>query len=84
MAELSGRFNMKLFKDQVTFMILEGSMIIVVCSTLLLFHPGVSIQGLWHEMRFVFWEEFTFNRYCRSDVMEELADGGEGEWKYKI
>ncbi|KAH6722146.1 RTA1 like protein-domain-containing protein [Leptodontidium sp. MPI-SDFR-AT-0119] len=54
-AELSGGFNSHLFTDdEVTFMILEGVMIIIACFCLTAFHPAVSFQGVWHETNFVF------------------------------
>ncbi|KAI9720232.1 MAG: hypothetical protein M1812_003050 [Candelaria pacifica] len=46
-AELSQGFDGKLANDQVTFMILEGAMIIIAVTSLTLFHPGFSFQGNW-------------------------------------
>ncbi|KAH7356874.1 RTA1 like protein-domain-containing protein [Rhexocercosporidium sp. MPI-PUGE-AT-0058] len=54
-AELSGGFNSHLFTDdEVSFMILEGVMIIIACFCLTVFHPAVCFQGVWHETNFVF------------------------------
>ncbi|KAK0107329.1 hypothetical protein ONS95_004023 [Cadophora gregata] len=54
-AELSGGFNSHLFTDdEVSFMILEGVMIIIACGCLTILHPAVCFQGVWHEANFVF------------------------------
>lgn len=42
-AELSGGFSGPLANEEVTFMILEGSMIILACITLTAFHPGLVV-----------------------------------------
>lgn len=42
-AELSGGFHGPLANDEVTFMVLEGTMIILACVLLTAFHPGLAI-----------------------------------------
>ncbi len=53
-AELSGGFHGPLANDQVSFMILEGAMIVIACLCLTCLHPGVTFQGAWHEADFNF------------------------------
>ena len=48
-AELQGGFHGKLANQQITFMILDGAMIISACILLTVFHPGLSFQGRWHD-----------------------------------
>ncbi|KAF7563969.1 hypothetical protein G7046_g142 [Stylonectria norvegica] len=45
-AELSQGFDSKLANDEVSFMILEGAMIVIASICLALGHPGVAFQGL--------------------------------------
>jgi hypothetical protein len=51
-AELSGGFHGPLANNQISFMILEGAMIIIATSCLTLLHPGVSFQGSWTAANF--------------------------------
>ncbi|KFX97688.1 hypothetical protein O988_04730 [Pseudogymnoascus sp. VKM F-3808] len=53
-AELSEGFDGKLANDEVTFMILEGAMIVIACVCLTAFHPGVSFGGKWDQGNFKF------------------------------
>lgn len=46
-AELSDGFGGKLANDEVTFMILEGAMIISATLALTIFHPGKAFAGNW-------------------------------------
>lgn len=48
-AELSGGFRGKLANDEITFMILEGPMIIIAVLALTIFHPGAAFGGRWAE-----------------------------------
>lgn len=59
-AELSGGFNGKLFNEEIPFMILEGPMVIIACTAVSIFHPGIAFQGSWHEADFIFWTKFRF------------------------
>ena len=54
-AELSRGFGSKLANQQVTFMILEGAMIVIASVTLTALHPGVAFQGSWAEADFTVW-----------------------------
>lgn len=47
-AELQGGFNGKLANDQVTFMILEGAMMVVASVTLTVCHPGLVFRRFWN------------------------------------
>lgn len=52
MAELEEGFDGKLANDEVTFMILEGAMIILAVASLTIFHPGTCFQGSWQQANF--------------------------------
>lgn len=49
MAELSGGFHSKLANDEVTFMILEGAMIIIAVAALTVTHPCFAFGSAWGE-----------------------------------
>ncbi|KAI9819296.1 MAG: hypothetical protein M1827_007453 [Pycnora praestabilis] len=51
-AELSGGFHGALANQQVTFMILEGAMIVIATTSLTIFHPGFAFQGHWDSVNF--------------------------------
>ncbi len=51
-AELKEGFDGKLANDEVTFMILEGAMIILAVISLTILHPGTCFQGSWHQANF--------------------------------
>lgn len=53
-AELSEGFDGKLANDEVTFMVLEGAMVVIACISLTVFHPGVSFGGKWDQGNFKF------------------------------
>lgn len=53
-AELSGGFGSALANDQITFMILEGAMIVSACLCLTLFHPGRAFAGGWKSAGYAF------------------------------
>ncbi|KAL6231529.1 hypothetical protein BDW75DRAFT_42576 [Aspergillus navahoensis] len=44
-AELNGGFGSDLANDEVSFMILEGAMMVVACGGMSLFHPGLCLHG---------------------------------------
>ena len=46
-AELSGGFRGPLANNQISFMILEGVMVVIATSCLTLLHPGIGFQGSW-------------------------------------
>ncbi|KAH8819805.1 RTA1 like protein-domain-containing protein [Xylogone sp. PMI_703] len=53
-AELSEGFRGALANDEVTFMILEGAMIVIATSCLTFLHPGVAFRGIWSQVNFTF------------------------------
>jgi hypothetical protein len=53
-AELSGGFDGHLANDEITFMLLEGLMILNAVSVLTIWHPGVVFGGLWSSAKFKF------------------------------
>jgi hypothetical protein len=83
-AELSGGFHGPLANNQISFMILEGAMIVITTSCLTFLHPGVAFQGVWNEANFNFrsknakhdvdWEgnEVTSNESGRDAPILEL------------
>jgi len=53
-AELSGGFGSSLANDEITFMILEGGMIISATLALTIFHPGRAFDGGWAKAGYKF------------------------------
>jgi len=51
-AELSEGFNGPLANQQVTFMVLEGAMVVFAAVSITIFHPGLAMQGAWKEADF--------------------------------
>lgn len=51
-AELKEGFDGKLANQQVSFMILEGMMILLAVIPLTILHPGVAFQGSWRQANF--------------------------------
>lgn len=47
-AELQQGFNGPIANDEVSFMILEGPMIILAVLAMTVFHPGTAFGGLWN------------------------------------
>jgi len=56
-AELSGGFHGPLANNQISFMILEGAMIVIATSCLTILHPGVCFKGSWSAANFHFRSE---------------------------
>ena len=78
-AELSGGFRGPLANNQISFMILEGVMIIIATSCLTILHPGVSFQGVWSAAN------FSMRGRRRGDdtkpvVLEDLRQTAASEW----
>ncbi|KAL4984490.1 RTA1 like protein-domain-containing protein [Aspergillus falconensis] len=49
-AELNGGFGSELANDEVSFMILEGAMMVIACGWMSLFHPGLFLsRGDWKD-----------------------------------
>jgi len=46
--ELSEGFDGKLANDEVTYMILEGAMVVIAVGLLTAFHPGFAFGGMWN------------------------------------
>lgn len=46
-AELSEGFNGPLANQQVTFMVLEGAMVVLAAASLTVFHPAFAMRGAW-------------------------------------
>jgi hypothetical protein len=74
-AELSGGFRGSLANNQISFMILEGAMIVIATTCLTLLHPGVAFQGAWASANFTFrrkvdLEKTTENASFESNFVE--------------
>lgn len=52
--ELSGGFSGHLANSEVQFMVLDGVMVIIACTCLTVFHPGIGFGGRWAEAKFPF------------------------------
>ncbi|CEL10652.1 hypothetical protein ASPCAL13768 [Aspergillus calidoustus] len=48
-AELNGGFSSDLANDEVSFMILEGAMMVVACGCMTVFHPGLCLDRYWRD-----------------------------------
>jgi hypothetical protein len=53
-AELSGGFKGHLANNQISFMILDGVMVIIASFTLTVMHPGRGFGRVWNEANFTF------------------------------
>lgn len=78
-AELSHGFGSKLANQQVTFMILEGAMIVIASVTLTSLHPGVAFQGSWVEADFTVWHSHKHGVVDESDAERAVNEDGEAE-----
>ena len=78
-AELSHRFSSKLVNQQVTFMILEGAMVVIASVTLASFHPGVAFQGTWAEVNFTMWGAHKRGAVDKGDADRAVNEAGEAE-----
>lgn len=52
MAELQEGFDGHLANDEITFMILEGAMIVLAVACLTVLHPGIAVGETWHKAKF--------------------------------
>jgi hypothetical protein len=66
-AELSGGFRGPLANNEISFMILEGAMIVCASLCLTVLHPGVCFKGAWSEA------DFTLR--VKKDVEEKASNG---------
>ena len=78
-AELSHGFSSRLANQQVTFMILEGAMIVIALVTLTSFHPGVASQGSWAEADFTVWGAHKRGAVDKGDADRAVNEAGEAE-----
>ncbi|KAI8675829.1 hypothetical protein NCS57_00485400 [Fusarium keratoplasticum] len=51
-AELSQGFDSKIAKSETAFLLLEGTMILLACLCLTVYHPGIAFQGRWVDADF--------------------------------
>lgn len=78
-AELGHGFSSKLANQQVTFMIPEGTMIVIASVTLMSLHPGVAFQGSWAEADFTVDHSHKHGAVDESDAEGAANDTGEAE-----
>ncbi|KAF4625050.1 hypothetical protein G7Y89_g13119 [Cudoniella acicularis] len=71
-AELSGGFDGPLANNQISFMILEGAMIVIATSCMTLLHPGLAFKGSWEGANFTF-------RVKGAVLDEQIEMGGDTE-----
>lgn len=77
LAELKDGFNGHLANDQVSFMILEGPMIILACVFLTVCHPGFALKGMWSMKEF---ERHSADTRVQSEKVEmETSDNSSRE-----
>lgn len=72
-AELSSGFDGKLANNEISFMILEGAMIVIACGSLTALHPGLAFQGVWSDVNF----SFRTSKSSAREGDEEKFDVGE-------
>ena len=77
--ELSHGFGSNLANQQVTFMILEGNMIVIASVTLTSLYPGVAFQGSWAEADFTVWHSHKHGAVDEGDAEGGANDTGEAE-----
>lgn len=71
-AELSGGFHGPLANNEISFMILEGAMIVIASSCLTWLHPGEAFQGAWAQAN------FTLRTRKTGDVEKTVGPPEEG------
>src|SRR4051812_26834414 len=69
-AELSEGFGGHLANDEVSFMILDGTMVIISCLALTIVHPGRGFGSVWKEANFTF--------RTKNETLEMGWSGNEG------
>ena len=72
-AELSEGFGGDLANNQISFMVLDGTMVIISCLALTIMHPGVGFGSVWQEANFSF-----RTKKGHRDGMELGSSGNEG------
>ena len=79
--ELSGGFTGKLANSQVQFMVLDGVMVLLVCTCLTVMHPGFGFGDEWAHADFTFWKaKVADSRDLENYVPNgNLASEGKGE-----
>ncbi|MCJ1475015.1 hypothetical protein MMC13_003675 [Lambiella insularis] len=77
-AELQGGFHGKLAQQQITFMILEGAMIVSAVLLLTIFHPGLSFQGRWNDASWTLGKKSDAEPKDNAEVVQKLS--GDRKW----
>ena len=75
-AELSEGFKGHLANNQISFMILDGTMVIIGCFALTIYHPGRGFGRLWDEANFTF-----LVRKAKGGDVEMESSGVEGNFE---
>jgi hypothetical protein len=78
-AELSGGFRGPLANNQISFMILEGVMIVIATSCLSFLHPGICFQGSWAAANFSMRGKRMGNE-SKAMVLEDFRQPAAPEW----
>lgn len=71
--ELSEGFGGKLANQEVEFMILDGTMIILACSCLTIFHPGYGFGKRWNEAKFRF--RASKSKFNQEETSQTITPG---------
>jgi hypothetical protein len=74
-AELSEGFKGHLANNQISFMVLDGTMVIIACLALTIFHPGRGFGRVWDEANFTF-----LLRKAKGGDVEMESSGVEGSF----
>jgi hypothetical protein len=69
--ELSGGFRGHLANSEVQFMVLDGVVVIIICTCLTIFHPGIGFGDPWAEAKFPFGQAVV-----ESDLEVVVEDAG--------
>lgn len=80
-AELSEGFKGHLANNQISFMILDGTMVIIACLTLTIMHPGRAFGRVWGEANFTFLvgKEINGDVEMESSGVEGSLGSGKGK-----
>ncbi|KAI9837863.1 MAG: hypothetical protein M1838_004729 [Thelocarpon superellum] len=72
-AELSQGFDGQLANEEVTFMLLEGTMVIIATICLTVFHPGICFKGQWEE---AYWSVRGTRKQRSGATSDDKEQGG--------
>jgi hypothetical protein len=77
--ELSEGFGGKLANNQLTFMILDGAMVIIASICMTVMHPGFGFEKRWNEAKFLFFDNKAGSDQEIQEVSPAIATGTDQE-----